>query len=75
MEEWMVFPEWRRFLVGTRTQRSTELLEAIEKVAHQAVARELDPPREVITRLLHQLVQRGRITMTRGAITVGSLAP
>jgi len=39
MEEWMVFPEWRRFVVGTQTQRSTELLEAIEKVTHQRLRR------------------------------------
>lgn len=97
MEEWMVFPEWRRFVVGTQTQRFTELLEAIEvvafsrldeqlwdyllkrvqatgehtvKVTHQEIAQELNSPREVITRLLHQLVQRGRVTMTRGAVTV-----
>ncbi|MEO8589388.1 MAG: Crp/Fnr family transcriptional regulator [Flavobacteriales bacterium] len=100
MEEWMVYPEWRRFVAGTQAQRFTELLEAIEvvafshldeqlraylvkrvqatgehtvKVTHQEIAQELNSPREVITRLLHQLAQRGLITMTRGAITVVSL--
>jgi CRP/FNR family transcriptional regulator len=101
MEEWMVYPEWRRFVADTQTQRFTELLETIEvvafsrldeqlwnylvkrvqatgehtlKVTHQEIAQELNSPREVITRLLHQLVQRGRVTMTRGAITVLSLS-
>lgn len=101
MEEWMVYPEWRRFVADTQTQRFTELLETIEvvafsrldeqlwnyllkrvqatgehtlKVTHQEIAQELNSPREVITRLLHQLVQRGRITMTRGAVTVLPLA-
>jgi CRP/FNR family transcriptional regulator len=40
------------------------------KVTHQEIAQELNSPREVITRLLHQLVQRGQVSLARGAITV-----
>lgn len=102
MEEWMVHPEWRKFVGDTQAQRFTELLETIEivafskldeqlwnylvkraqatgehtlKVTHQEIAQELNSPREVITRLLHQLVQRGRVTLARGAITVDLSAP
>jgi CRP/FNR family transcriptional regulator len=97
MEEWMSYPEWRRFVGDTQNQRFNELLETIEvvaftrldeqlwtylvkraqatgehtlKVTHQEVAQELNSPREVITRLLHQLAQRGKVTLSRGAITV-----
>ncbi|MFN3875944.1 MAG: Crp/Fnr family transcriptional regulator [Flavobacteriales bacterium] len=86
MEEWMAYPEWRRFVSDTQNQRFNELLEAIEvvafsrldeqlwtylvkrvqatgdhtlKVTHQEVAQELNSPREVITRLLHQLAHKG----------------
>lgn len=101
MEEWMMYPEWRRFVGSTQTQRFNELLETIEviafshlddqlwkylvkrvqatgehtlKVTHQAIAQELNSPREVITRLLHQLAQRGRVELARGAITVRSIS-
>lgn len=97
MEEWMEFPEWRRFVSDTQNQRFNELLETIEvvafsrldeqlwnylvkraqatgehvlKVTHQEVAQELNSPREVITRLLHQLAQRGKVKLSRGAITL-----
>lgn len=43
------------------------------KVTHQQIAQELNSPREVITRLLHQLAQRGRVELARGAITVGAV--
>jgi CRP/FNR family transcriptional regulator, anaerobic regulatory protein len=99
MEEWMAYPEWRRFVSDTQNQRFNELLETIEvvaftrldeqlwtylvkraqatgehtlKVTHQEVAQELNSPREVITRLLHQLAQRGKVKLSRGAITVVS---
>ena len=99
VEEWMTWPEWRKFVGHTQAQRFNELLETIEvvafthldeqvwnylvkrvqatgdrtlKVTHQEIAQELNSPREVITRLLHQLVQRGRIELARGAITVRS---
>lgn len=101
MEEWMAWPEWRRFVSDTQAQRFTELLETIEVVAfkkldeqlwnyllkrtqatgshelrvtHQEIANELNSPREVITRLLHQLRQRGRIALSRGAITIEPMA-
>jgi CRP/FNR family transcriptional regulator len=45
------------------------------KVTHQEIAQELNSPREVITRLLHQLVQRGQVSLARGAITVDLSAP
>ncbi|MBK9177201.1 MAG: Crp/Fnr family transcriptional regulator [Flavobacteriales bacterium] len=97
MEEWMVYPEWRRFVNDTQTQRFGELLETIEVVAfhkldeqlwnylvkrvqatgthvlkatHQDIAQELNSPREVITRLLHQLQRMGRVTVSRGSIEV-----
>jgi CRP/FNR family transcriptional regulator, anaerobic regulatory protein len=97
MEEWMTYPEWRRFVSSTQTQRFTELLETIEviafsrlddqlwnylvkrvqatgehtlKVTHQQIAQELNSPREVITRLLHQLQNVGRVTISRGSIEV-----
>jgi CRP/FNR family transcriptional regulator len=101
MEEWMAWPEWRRFVSDTQAQRFTELLETIEVVAfkrldeqlwnyllkrtqamgshelrvtHQEIANELNSPREVVTRLLHQLQQRGRITLSRGTITIEPMA-
>lgn len=97
LEEWMSYPEWRRFVAGAQAQRFTELLEAVELVAftqldeqlwdylqkraqaagdrtiritHQEVAQELDSPREVITRLLHQLQRQGRVELARGSIAV-----
>lgn len=97
MEEWMVHPEWRRFVNDTQAQRFGELLETIEvvafskldeqlwnylvkrsqatgnhvlKVTHQDIAQELNSPREVITRLLHQLEQCGRVGLSRGSIEV-----
>lgn len=97
MEEWMAYPEWRRYVSDTQNQRFNELLETIEvvafsrldeqlwkylvkraqatgehtlKVTHQDVAQELNSPREVITRLLHQLVQRGKVKLSRGSITL-----
>jgi CRP/FNR family transcriptional regulator len=45
---------------GSNTLRST----------HQEIAAELASPREVITRLLHQLRQRGRVQLSRNAIVV-----
>jgi CRP/FNR family transcriptional regulator len=97
MEEWMVYPEWRRFVNDTQAQRFGELLETIEvvafrkldeqlwnylvkrvqatgnhilKVMHQDIGQELNSPREVITRLLHQLQRVGRVTVSRGSIEV-----
>lgn len=97
MDEWMIYPEWRRFVSDTQAQRFGELLETIEVVAfhkldeqlwdylvkrvqatgshvlkatHQDIATELNSPREVITRLLQQLQQRGRVTVSRGSIEV-----
>ena len=102
VEEWMVYPEWRKYVSDTQAQRFNELLETIEivafskldeqlwkylvkrvqatgentlKVTHQEIAQELNSPREVITRLLHQLVQRGQVSLARGAITVDLNAP
>jgi CRP/FNR family transcriptional regulator len=40
------------------------------KVKQQDIANELNSPREVITRLLHQLERMGRITISRGSIEV-----
>ena len=100
-EEWMRWPEWRRYVGEAQAQRFMELLETIEVVAfrrldeqlwnylvkrtqalgahelrvtHQEMATELNSPREVITRLLHQLEQQGRVTLARGTITVLSPA-
>lgn len=97
MEEWMIHPEWRRFVNDTQAQRFTELLETIEvvafkkldeqlwsylvkrvqatgshvlKVRQQDIATELNSPREVITRLLHQLQRMGRVIVSRGTIEV-----
>ncbi len=97
MDEWMVYPEWRRFVSDTQAQRFSELLDTIEVVAfhkldeqlwnylvkrvqatgahilkatHQDIAQELNSPREVITRLLHQLQRRGMVTVGRGSIEV-----
>ena len=38
------------------------------KATHQDIADELNSPREVITRLLHQLQARGRVSLARGAV-------
>jgi len=97
MDEWMVYPEWRRFVSDTQAQRFSELLDTIEVVAfhkldeqlwnylvkrvqatgshilkatHQDIAQELNSPREVITRLLHQLQRRGMVTVGRGSVEV-----
>lgn len=40
------------------------------KVKQQDIANELNSPREVITRLLHQLERMGRVTVSRGSIEV-----
>lgn len=40
------------------------------KATHQEIANELNSPREVITRLLHQLQQDGRVTIARGSLEV-----
>jgi CRP/FNR family transcriptional regulator len=41
-------------------------------ITHQDIAQELNSPREVITRLLHQLQKRGKVELSRGMITVHS---
>lgn len=41
MEEWMVYPEWRRFVNDTQAQRFAELLETIEVVAFQKLDEQL----------------------------------
>lgn len=40
------------------------------KITHQDIANELHSPREVITRLLHQLQKQKKITLSRNTITV-----
>jgi CRP/FNR family transcriptional regulator len=40
------------------------------KITHQEIALEINTPREVVTRLLHQLKQRGKIEMSRGLIKI-----
>lgn len=42
----------------------------IVKATHQDIANELNSPREVITRLLHQLQSDGRVTLSRGSLEV-----
>jgi len=39
-------------------------------ITHQEIANELHSPREVISRLLHQLQQKGRITLARNLISI-----
>jgi len=97
IDEWMKYPEWKKFVSDIQAQRFTELLETIELVAfskldeqlwnylikrvqatgnkqvivtHQQIANELHSPREVITRLLHQLQKQKKISLSRNAITV-----
>ncbi len=41
MEEWMVYPEWRRFVNDTQAQRFQELLETIEVVAFHKLDEQL----------------------------------
>ncbi len=41
MEEWMVYPEWRRFVNDTQAQRFGELLETIEVIAFQKLDEQL----------------------------------
>ena len=41
-------------------------------LTHQQIADELGSPREVITRLLHQLQQRERLTLARNSVVVHS---
>ena len=41
MEEWMVYPEWRRFVNDTQAQRFTELLETIEVIAFSKLDEQL----------------------------------
>jgi len=42
-------------------------------VTHQEIANELHSPREVITRLLHQLQKQSKLTLSRGAIEIISV--
>lgn len=44
--------------------------EPVLKVTHLEIANELDSPREVITRLLHQLQARGLVAIGRGTVEV-----
>ncbi len=94
---WNQYPEWKKFVSDTQSQRFTELLETIEliafskldeqlwnylvkraqatgnnllKITHHEIAQELNSPREVITRLLHQLQKKGKIEMARGEVLV-----
>lgn len=39
-------------------------------ITHQEIANELHSPREVISRLLHQLQQKGKITLSRNLISI-----
>ncbi len=41
MEDWMVYPEWRRFVNDTQAQRFTELLETIEVIAFSKLDEQL----------------------------------
>ncbi|HWB64917.1 MAG TPA: Crp/Fnr family transcriptional regulator [Chitinophagales bacterium] len=97
LDEWMKYPEWKKYVSDTQAQRFTELLETIERVAfskldeqlwsylvkrvqatgnpvlkitHQQIANELNSPREVITRLLHQLASQKRVTLARNLVEV-----
>lgn len=40
------------------------------KITHQEIALEINTPREVVTRLLHQLREKGRIEFSRGEIKI-----
>lgn len=42
------------------------------KITHQEIAQELNSPREVITRLLHQLQKQQKVVLHRGEIQVNS---
>jgi CRP/FNR family transcriptional regulator len=42
------------------------------KITHQEIAQELHSPREVITRLLHQLQKQNKVELSRGEILVHS---
>lgn len=97
VDEWMKFPEWKKFVSDLQAQRFTELLETIElmafsrlderlwnylvkraqatgsktlKITHLEIAQELNSPREVITRLLHQLQKQHKITLSRNTISL-----
>ncbi|MBN8703812.1 MAG: Crp/Fnr family transcriptional regulator [Bacteroidetes bacterium] len=97
VDEWMKYPEWKKFTSNTQAQRFSELLETIEliafskldeqlltylnkriqatgvrtiKITHQEIADELNSPREVITRLLHQLQIQKKVKLSRNAIEV-----
>jgi CRP/FNR family transcriptional regulator len=97
VDEWMKYPDWKKFVSDLQAQRFTELLETIElmafsrldeqlwnylvkrvqatgnktlKITHQEIAQELHSPREVITRLLHQLQKQGKISLSRNTISI-----
>ncbi len=101
VDEWSKYPEWKKYISDTQSQRFSELLEALElvafskldeqlwnylvkrilatgnntlKITHQEIANELNSPREVITRLLHQLQRQQKITLSRNSIEVNPLA-
>lgn len=40
------------------------------KITHQEIALEINTPREVVTRLLHQLRQKGKVELTRGELII-----
>lgn len=99
VDDWHRYPEWKKFISDTQSQRFSELLETIEliafskldqqlwsylvkrvqasgqnllKITHHEIAQELNSPREVITRLLHQLQSQNKVVLSRGAIEVRS---
>lgn len=43
-------------------------------ITHQQIANELNSPREVITRLLHQLQKQNRVTLSRNVVEVQPLS-
>lgn len=57
------------------TKRAQATGNTLIRVTHRDIAEELNSPREVITRLLNQLQERGRVTLARGAVEVHLAEP
>ena len=58
---------WSYLLKRAQAQGVTSL-----SITHQEIANELHSPREVISRLLHQLQKKGMISLSRNVISINS---
>jgi CRP/FNR family transcriptional regulator len=70
--ELMAFSKLDQQLWSYLVKRVQATGNSILKITHQEIAQELHSPREVITRLLHQLQRQNKVQLSRGEIQVNS---